>query len=78
VAASSIACFYGPSFAGIMRSNPAGVMDVCLLSALSVVRVFCGRAVHSSRECGVSECDNESLFMRKSWPTAVYCETVIE
>jgi hypothetical protein len=31
VAARSRAWFWGRSLAGIVRSNPAGVMDVCLL-----------------------------------------------
>ena len=30
----------------------------------------------SSTECGVSECDYESLMMRKSWPTKGCCAVV--
>jgi len=37
VAARSKACFCGRSLAGIMGSNSAGGMDVCLLWVLRVV-----------------------------------------
>ena len=38
VAARSVTWVYGRSLAGIMGSNPAGVMDVCFLSVLCDVR----------------------------------------
>jgi len=55
----------GRSLAGILGSNPAGV--VCCqvevsASGWSLVQ-------KSPTECGVSECDHESSTMRTPWPT---------
>jgi len=50
VAAGSKAWVYGLSLAGIANSNPAGSMNVCVLSVLSVVRWrSLRRADHLSR-----------------------------
>ena len=64
--ARSKACVCGCSLAGIVGSNPAEGMDVCLVCVLCVVRYRSLLwADHSSRgvlpECGVSECDREAL-----------------
>jgi hypothetical protein len=64
VAARSKAGVCGPSLAGIAGSNPTGVMDVCRLWALRVVRIevsASGRSLvqRSSTDCGVSEYDRE-------------------
>jgi len=51
VSAQSKAWFYGRSLAGIVGSNPAGVMDVCPFWLVCVVRKrFLRRAIHSSRK----------------------------
>jgi len=71
VTAPSKAWVCGRSLAGIVGSNPAGVMDVtlscecCLLSG----RGLCvGLITHpgESTEYGVSECDREASIMRRS------------
>ena len=79
VAARSKAWVCGRSLVGIVGSNPAGGMDVCLLW---VGVVCCQVEVSASRlslvqrsptECGVSECDREASIMRRPWPTRGYC-----
>jgi hypothetical protein len=64
---------YGRSRAGILSSNPVGGMDVCsceccVLSGRSLLH----RADHPSRgflwECRVSECDRETLIVRRPCP----------
>ena len=82
VAVLSNAWVWGRSFAGIADSNPAGVMDFCLL------RVFCfvrkrslRRADHSSRGVvpsvvSLTEYDRESLTMRRPWSTGAWCAMV--
>jgi len=69
VAAPSKAWVWSRSLAGIVGSNPAGGMDVCLLCTLHVVRSL-RRADHSSR--GVlqsvvcqTKCDREYYTMRR-------------
>ena len=64
VDARSKAWVYGRSLAGILGSNPAGGMDVCLLSLR--------RADHSSRGVLPSavclKCDREASIMRRPRP----------
>ena len=75
MAALSKLWIYGLSFAGIAGSNPTGVKDVCL-SAVGVVcsqvevSASCWSLVQRSpTECGVSECNLETLTMMRPWPT---------
>jgi hypothetical protein len=79
MAARSTAWVCGRSLAGIVGSNPAGGMDVCLLWMLCVVRYrSLRRANHSSREvlpsvvC-LSQCDREASIMRRPWLTSGCC-----
>jgi hypothetical protein len=68
--------------AGIVGSNPAGGMDVCV----SVVSVVCCQVEvsaaslslvqRSPTECCVSECERESSTIRSPWPTGGCCVTV--
>ena len=79
VAARSKAWVCGGSLPGIVGSNRAGGMDVCLLRVLCVVRQrYLRRADHSSR--GVlpsvvclNECDREASIMRRPWPNKGCC-----
>jgi hypothetical protein len=65
VAARSEACVCGRSLAGILCSNPAGGMDVCLLKVLCAVRYrSMRRADHPSggivwRVVCLTECDRD-------------------
>jgi hypothetical protein len=60
VAARSKAWVFGRSLAGIVGSNPAGGMDVCLLSVACCPVEVCAMGwslvQRSPTECGVSEC----------------------
>ena len=67
------------TLARIADSNPAGGMDVSLVSRV-VRQTSVRRACHSSRwvlpsECGGSECDREASIMRSPWPTRGRCIT---
>jgi hypothetical protein len=65
-----------PFASGIVGSNPAEGMDVCLFCVLSGRGLFVGLIIHpeeSYRMCGVSECDREALTMRRPWPTMGCC-----
>jgi hypothetical protein len=75
VAARSKAWVCSSALVEIVGSNPTGGMDVCLLWVLCVVRQkSLRRGDHSSREeshrqwC-VFECDLETSWMRRPWPT---------
>jgi hypothetical protein len=66
----------GHSLGGIVGSNPAGDMDVCLLWVLCVVRSrSLRRAGHSSRGVlpSVVYLNRESSTMRRPWPTRGCC-----
>ena len=61
--------------AGIVSLNPARGMDVCVWLVLCIVRKrsvhladHSSRGVLSSVVC-LTECDHESLIMRRPWPT---------
>jgi hypothetical protein len=79
VAARSKAWVGGRSLAGIVVSNPAGGMDVCLVSIVCCqVERSLRRADHLSREVRPSvmrlaECDHEFLTIRGPWPTGSCC-----
>jgi hypothetical protein len=71
----------GRSLTGIMGSNPAGGMDVCLfLSAVccQVERSASGWSLvqRSPNDSGVFECDHESLTMRRPSPTGGCCDVL--
>jgi hypothetical protein len=73
VAARSKARFCGPSLAGVGGSNPAGVMDFCVLLVLCVVHVEdCASGQSLVQRCptdsGVYECDCEASIMKRLWP----------
>jgi len=72
VAVRSEAWVCGRSLAGIVGSNTAEGMDVCLLLVLCChVQVFelgWWLVWKSPTECGVSECDRESSIMRRDGP----------
>jgi len=61
------------AFTGIAGSNPAGGMDVCLLSVvccqIEVCASGCPLVQRSPTECGVLECDREASILRRPWPT---------
>jgi hypothetical protein len=65
VTARSKTLVFGRSLAGIVGSNPAGGMDVCLLWVLlcqvEVSATGWSLVQRSPTECGVSVCDLESL-----------------
>jgi len=75
VAARSKAWVCDRSLPGIVGSNPAGDMDVSLVSVVGCqVEVFasgCSLVRRSPTQCGMSECDHEFSIMRKPWPTAL-------
>ena len=52
----------GRQLAGIVGSNPAGGMDVSLVSAVCFGLIT--RPEDSSTECGMSDCDRETSTMR--------------
>jgi len=60
------------SVAGIAGSNPAGGIDVCLISVVCCHVEVCvsgwSLIQRSPTECGVSECDREASMMRRPWP----------
>jgi hypothetical protein len=64
VAARSNAWDFGRALAGIVGSNPAGGMDVCLLWVVccQIEVPATGRSLvqRSAIECGLSECDLEA------------------
>ena len=71
VAARSKALVCRGSPAGIVGSNPAGGIDVCLLWVMCVVRGFCVGLMPRPEiptACVVSECDRETSIMRRPWP----------
>jgi hypothetical protein len=63
------------SHAGIVGSNPAGVMDVFRMSVVCCqveVSVSGWSLVQKSPiECGVSECDHDSSTIRRSWSSRI-------
>ena len=73
MAARSKAWVCGRSLAGIAGSNPAGGMDMSLVSVVCCQRSL-RQADHSSRgvlpsvAC-LTECDREASIMRRSWPS---------
>jgi hypothetical protein len=74
VTAPSKASVCGRSLAGIVCSNPAGGMDVCLVSVVccqvEVSATGWSLVQRSPTECGVSECDREAST-RRPRPTRV-------
>jgi hypothetical protein len=70
--------FCGGLLDGILRSKPAGGMEVCLLKELCVVEVQALRLAHYS-SIGVLpsvvclECDREASIMRWPWPITGCC-----
>ena len=75
MAARSETWVCGRWLAGIVSSNPAGSMDVCLFRVLCQVEVSAtGRSLvqRSPTECGVFECDHESSIMRRPWAIRGY------
>jgi len=71
VAARLKAWVCGRSLAGIASSNPAEGMDVCHECCVLSGRGFCFVLItrpEESTECGVSECDRESLIMTNPGP----------
>jgi hypothetical protein len=82
VAVRSNAWVWGRSLLGIAGSNPASLMDFCLLWVLCVVRKrSLRRADHSSRGVlsivlSLTECDRESSTMRRPWSTGGCCVMV--
>jgi hypothetical protein len=73
VAARSMTWAFGRALAGIVRSNPTGDMDVCLLWVSCVVRSLrwtdhSSRGVLPSVVC-LNECDNGTSKMRRPKPT---------
>jgi hypothetical protein len=73
VAAPFKACVCGRSISGIVGSNPAGGIDVCLLWVLCVVKERPPhQADHSSRGVLPSvlrlECDRAASTVRRPWP----------
>ena len=80
MAARSKARVCNRSLAGIVGSNPAGGMDVCLVSVVCCQVEFSasGRSLvqRSPTECGVSERDHGSSIMRRPWPTGGCCAVV--
>jgi hypothetical protein len=78
VAVRSKAWVCGRLLDGIVGSNPAGGMVVCLLLSVvcSQVEIFeSGRSLvqRSLTECGVSECDHEAPVIRRPWPSRGCC-----
>ena len=75
VATRSRAWVYGRSLAEIADSNPAGGMDVCLLSVVcgQVEVSATGRSLvqKSPIECGVPECDRGTSQRRPRGTRAV-------
>ena len=67
----------GHSPAGISGSNlPGGGMDVTCFICCQVSASGWSLVQRSLTECGVSECDHESLTMRRPWPTEGCCAVV--
>jgi hypothetical protein len=67
VATRSKARVCGRSFVGIAGSNRAGCMDVCCDCCVLSGRGLCNKLITRAEkptECGVSECDRETLIMR--------------
>jgi hypothetical protein len=63
----------------IACSNPAGVMDVCVLCVLSG-RVLCYGLISPPgvpTECGVAECKRDATIMKGPCPTRG-CYTMVE
>ena len=74
VTGNLLACRSQGTYAGIVGSNPAGGMDVCLLWVLfcqvEVSASGCSHVHSTTTESGVSECDHTSSKMRRPWPTS--------
>jgi hypothetical protein len=80
VAARSKAWVCGRSLAGIVGSNPAGGVDVCLLLSVVCCQVEVSASgsslvQRSPTECGMSEYDREAWIMRRPWLTRGCCAT---
>ena len=61
------------SLAGIVRSNPAGGVDVSCECCVLLDRGLCVGLIsrpESPTGCGVSEFDRETSIMRRPWPTS--------
>jgi hypothetical protein len=69
VAARSKARGCGSSLAGVAGWDPAGVMGVCLLWVLCIVRGISVGLVDRSPNRVSVESDREDSVMRRSWPT---------
>jgi hypothetical protein len=71
VARSKVVC--GRSLAGIVGSNPAVFMDICLLTVFCVVRGLCDELFTCLEESCQLWCvvlwDCEALIRRRPWPT---------
>ena len=77
VAARSKAWVYCRSLAGIVCSNPARGMDVCLDYCVSSGRGLCvgliARPEESYWMCRLTGCDREASMRRRPWPTSGCC-----
>jgi hypothetical protein len=72
VAARSKEWVSGRSLAGVVGSNFAGGLDFCFERCVLSSRGLCVGLIIAQRiptECGVSECDRETLTVKWSWPT---------
>jgi len=72
VAEQSKAWVCGRSLAGIVGSNPTGGHGCLLFVVCCQLEVSVSGwslVQRSPTECGVSECDRESLIMKRPWPT---------
>ena len=74
VPARSKASVCGWSLAGILGSNPAGDLNICLLFSVvccqaEITATGWSLVQRSPTDCGVSECDREASTMRRPWPT---------
>jgi hypothetical protein len=78
VAARSKAWVWGLSLAGIVGSDPAGLMDVCLVCYVLSGRGLCDglitRPEESYRLCCVVVHDLETSRIRRPWPTGGCCD----
>jgi len=82
VAARSKAWIYGRSLAGIVSSNPAGGVGVCVECCVLSGRGLCDglitRPEKSYRLWRVVVCDLETSRMRRPWPALVRSATVVK
>ena len=66
------------SLAGIVGSNTAGALSPVnvVYCQVEVSATGCSPVQRIHTECGVSQCDRESLIMRRPWPTRGCCAMV--